>query len=815
MAAAAPANPLQRWQDFNVELWRAAQPRASRRGQAGVRTGAGNAWASLAPIERATVIGAVDSWRNARTRLDATLTNPSPLPNAVPNTYIRPRVLDFFERGYDVTVSRRTIARNLETIGNMVQHKSVRARLNAALNQAQTDAATWMAAIGAMRDYTRRLRDPRDSGRIGINGPTILLTPPTPTYDEDRDYLDGNLAALIERKDSLQALLNDMNTEIASRTGNVNFVLRGERVYLAENRRSLQTRVNLLTDIAEILKRWIRDVDADGGAPIDQFGQEPDVDELDDFVEHLDGIKGFEEAMRRMINCYTSRFANPPDTTGTDVEILFPSIVRCHQQHVTWFNAVNQEVDRLHVVFDGHWRDFDALDGDQQETLRLCGEKALRQREARNADLSGSWMGPMFLGAGSHGTASVWVKQDAAGRISDRVTVKDTNNQNPNYTNATGVVQPPPTMPMEAVAMLKLVDLPGSSSVVNIRNWRSKMPFATRPGYRIYMEFCSGGDLWALFTNYWPRNQNFMPEPFLWAVFDSLVTAGLLMEGAHLRDAARTIWDEIIHGDMKPDNVFISDNTSATFRGFPLAKLGDFGIATIFPKAGINPADYWRDFSGPGYRAPEMAKTYYRSANEGIGTYAPRSAANVWGVGVIMRAILHRDPWTNLWQGGRDAPPGEALIPWKPSGLTHPLEVNNYSQRLRDLIMSCLEIMPQDRPSFRQLRESILAQVGPDGADPNLARLRDADPATDVRFAAGGPPARADKYAVGLAVDDLPADALSAARFRNPPAVTSPVDVTVGGTTGTLAPSAEFQGSAAATLVQSILSRKRTFDQIT
>ena len=133
---------------------------------------------------------------------------------------------------------------------------------------------------------------------------------------------------------------------------------------------------------------------------------------------------------------------------------------------------------------------------------------------------------------------------------------------------------------------------------------------------------------------------------------------------------------------------------------------------------------------------------------------------------MIMRAILHRDPWTNLWQGPPNAPPGEPAVPWKPSDFTDPLEVNNYSQRLRDLIMSCLELVPENRPTFKQLRESILAEVGPDGTDPNLARLRDADPATDARFTAGGPPARADKYAIGLAIDDLPADALSAAQIR-------------------------------------------------
>ncbi|KXS99121.1 hypothetical protein AC578_3531 [Pseudocercospora eumusae] len=179
-----------------------------------------------------------------------------------------------------------------------------------------------------------------------------------------------------------------------------------------------------------------------------------------------------------------------------------------------------------------------------------------------------------------------------------------------------------------------------------------------------------------------------------------------------------------------------------------------------------------------------------------------------------MRDIMHENPLANLWQGGSDAPPGEPFIPWKPSDFTAPAEILNYSARLRDLIMSCLEVLPTARPTFRQLRDRILAEVGPDGTDARLARLRDADPEMDARFLDAGPPASVDKYAVGLAIEDLPADVLPASRFRDPPVVTSPVDVTVGGPTGMLAPGAEHENAAVAEFVRSVRSRKRTFDKI-
>ena len=95
-------------------------------------------------------------------------------------------------------------------------------------------------------------------------------------------------------------------------------------------------------------------------------------------------------------------------------------------------------------------------------------------------------------------------------------------------------------LPTEVAAMLKLHGLQGSSSIVRLRNWR-RYPTG-RWEYRIYMEYCSGGDLHSLMEHYWPYKNDrkdtdvsasegcWIPEPFLCAVFDSLTTAGLLME---------------------------------------------------------------------------------------------------------------------------------------------------------------------------------------------------------------------------------------------------------------------------------------------
>ncbi|EME38902.1 hypothetical protein DOTSEDRAFT_83554 [Dothistroma septosporum NZE10] len=61
-------------------------------------------------------------------------------------------------------------------------------------------------------------------------------------------------------------------------------------------------------------------------------------------------------------------------------------------------------------------------------------------------------------------------------------------------------------------------------------------------------------------------------------------TAGLLMERGRVEkvpDGLYQDWKEIVHGDLKLSTVFLGDNTSEVFRGYPQAKLGDIGSTVI------------------------------------------------------------------------------------------------------------------------------------------------------------------------------------------------------------------------------------------
>jgi serine/threonine protein kinase len=87
------------------------------------------------------------------------------------------------------------------------------------------------------------------------------------------------------------------------------------------------------------------------------------------------------------------------------------------------------------------------------------------------------------------------------------------------------------------------------------------------------------------------NNASHIEEPALWHIFESLIKAGLVMEqGFTDQPNPQTAqkWPQIVHLDIKPENVFIADypqvnpnNSSENFAMYPTFKLGDFGESTF------------------------------------------------------------------------------------------------------------------------------------------------------------------------------------------------------------------------------------------
>lgn len=127
----------------------------------------------------------------------------------------------------------------------------------------------------------------------------------------------------------------------------------------------------------------------------------------------------------------------------------------------------------------------------------------------------------------------------------------------------------------------------------------------TSPGrYFLWMEYCSGGDLYNQVTYWWDRRRSPVPEQFLLHVFVS-VADGLAFahHGLRSRGDGKYTEDEfhqgVIHGDLKMENLFLRW-TDTPLGGMPEVVMGDWGVAKRNTRkmVRLNPGT-------PAYHAPE------------------------------------------------------------------------------------------------------------------------------------------------------------------------------------------------------------------
>lgn len=130
--------------------------------------------------------------------------------------------------------------------------------------------------------------------------------------------------------------------------------------------------------------------------------------------------------------------------------------------------------------------------------------------------------------------------------------------------------------------------------------------------WRFYLEYAPYGNLENLRSRYRAFHR-YMPEHFLWHVYNSLAKAILA-----LHDVSDD-GDYILHADIKPDNVFLGyeevyDQSMATgglrTGEYPTIKLGDFGCATMADdeEPGDGSFAKFLNRGTPGYHPPVSAE---------------------------------------------------------------------------------------------------------------------------------------------------------------------------------------------------------------
>ena len=131
---------------------------------------------------------------------------------------------------------------------------------------------------------------------------------------------------------------------------------------------------------------------------------------------------------------------------------------------------------------------------------------------------------------------------------------------------------------------------PGVESITDEQTLAGEVPFD-----RIYMEYCNRGSLKDVMDVHEKRKVP-IPEAFIWEVLESVLSALLfahlgqtsLPPGDPSRHSSFTMaagWDPVIHQDITPANVFLTNESAPGRRHFslyPRVVLGDFGAGRFY-----------------------------------------------------------------------------------------------------------------------------------------------------------------------------------------------------------------------------------------
>ncbi|RMY03053.1 hypothetical protein D0868_07658 [Hortaea werneckii] len=391
-------------------------------------------------------------------------------------------------------------------------------------------------------------------------------------------------------------------------------------------------------------------------------------------------------------------------------------------------------------------------------------EARLRDRR-EELGFGAKWVGGWRFTSGGEFAAApeLWLKRDSAGLVIDvkRIVVKDSDfSTNRELWTSSGVIWTEDVrditghalIPTEVAALYNLRSRKGSETIIEARGWRV---FLTQLTIRLYTTYCPFGDLkqyigW--YNDNFPNDEDpafddlddeafnevvrdfhrtrdqiareWLPEPFLWHVFESLVIAGLLMERGELDPGPISFWEQILHLDYKCSNVFLDLPSHERYTGYPMPRLGDFGLCTIKK---INDPRKAEDYVvGNGTRGNRPAEQMHHLYGKQRKPRMMDSRTNVWGVGIVLWSLIELEEGDHRVQFDSkddecDGDPERLKEPtFRPRASEH------YSAELLELISACTRYEQKDRPDFADLLKQIKHFTCPNSSSDRASGLRGA-----------------------------------------------------------------------------------------
>ncbi|KAL9000179.1 MAG: hypothetical protein Q9169_001081 [Polycauliona sp. 2 TL-2023] len=399
----------------------------------------------------------------------------------------------------------------------------------------------------------------------------------------------------------------------------------------------------------------------------------------------------------------------------------------------------DKEDDELYNSFDVSSLEVEGLSNDENVNdwdIEKWGHsltKFVRSPFGPEGFLGGGWQGVKPLGRGGFAMAALWERRNEDAGTIDKMVIKQIGKRKVKTKGPFAKVEAwDSRCPLEVDLMRAMKNKP---NVIQIRGYRR---YLEKEVHRIYMDYCSSGDLYGLIAEYRARRQ-YMPEAFICHVFLHLARACKSLTEPTFRTTdseknQKSGKDEIVHRDIKPRNVFLGDldnGQDQTGIPYPEVRLGDLG-GGFFTREDDDESPTRRWGGGTeGYKSLEMenwdrydlwdvfedyphVERGQRRFNRHDGNLNLRdfptkmlSWTNIWGVGAVMFDIMTLKPVKNyLWQtrhpnDDEDDEDYDGEI--EEANVRDGIRNTPYSRPLHNLVQNCLSDIADYRPTAAAL----------------------------------------------------------------------------------------------------------------